>query len=307
MKYDLIIIGAGPAGLSAALDAEYLKLETLVLEARKAGGALEQMYPWKHVDSYLGFNGMLGRDVADKIVAHAKAAGVNINELEEVEEIKDLAGKGFKVVTKKGGYEAMTIIIATGVRGVPRKLGVPGEQLDGVSYFLPDPKKFRGKRVLVIGGGDSAADSALGLNSAKAKVWLAHRRDDLRAQDESKLGLKKSRVKIFWNTEVDSIAGKKRVEKVVLLNNKTREKTELPIDHVIICVGSSPSQDYLERIGIRMGGVNVVVDKNGMTSVPGIFAAGDIVSDIKRIPQALATGERAVYSAYKYIKNPYWK
>jgi len=305
MKYDLIIIGAGPAGLSAALDAAYLKLKTLVIEAHRAGGALVQSYPWKRVDSYLGLKGMTGKEVAERIIGHVRSEGVRINDMEEVEQVH--IGKPFVVETSKGKYECSAVIFATGIRGLPRRLGIPGEDLKGVEYSLQDPKKFRGKAVAVFGGGDSAVDSALGLESAGAKVWLAHRRNDLRALDESKEKLKKSGVKILWNTELEKITGKGKVEKVVVFENSSMKKTELKVDSVLISIGSSPSKVCLERIGIKMDGVCASVDENGMTSVPGIFAAGDIVSSLKRIPQALATGEKAAYSAYKYIKDPYWK
>lgn len=305
MRYDLIIVGAGPAGLAAALDAEYLRLKTVVLEARKAGGALSQMYPWKDVDSFLGMVGMKGQEVSDRIVHHVRSAGIDIREGEEVREVQ--TGNPFTVVTNKGTYHSTAVIIATGVRGVPRKLGVPGEDLPGVIHFLPEPKKCKGKRAVVVGGGDSAADSALGLDAAGASVWMVHRRDDLRAQDESKEELLKSKVKIMWNTEVESIGGKGKVEVANVFNNKTGEKKSIGCDCVLICIGSTSTKDHLENLGISMRSALVKVDQDGMTSVPGVFAAGDIVCKIKRIPQALATGERAAYSAYKYIKNPYWK
>jgi thioredoxin reductase (NADPH) len=305
MKYDLIIIGAGPAGLSAALDAEYLKLKTLVLEADRAGGALVQTYPWKTVCSFLGFSGMKGKEVADRIVGHVKSSGIEIHENEEVEEVR--VGRPFKIVTKKGSYESLAIIIATGMMGVPKKLGIPGEDLDGVIYSLANPENFKGKRVVAIGGGDAATDSALGLESAGAKVWLAHRRDELRAMDESRDELLKSGVRVLWNTEIESIAGKKKVERVILFNNKNNKKTEIDCDHVLISIGSVHARGWLEKAGVKMRDMLIEVDENGMTGVPGIFAAGDIVSKLKRIPQALATGERAAYSAYKYLKNPYWK
>lgn len=305
MLHDLIIIGAGPAGLAAALDAAYLKLNTLVIDAGKAGGALSQGYPWKKVDSFLGFRGMLGKEVAGKIVDHVLKEGVQIREMEAVEYVK--AGKPMRIKTKKSSYECSAVIVATGLSGTPRKLSVPGENLRGVEYFLQDPKKFNRKRVIVVGGGDSAVDSALGLHEAGAKVWLAHRKDELRAIDENKEKIKKSGVGMLWNTEIDSVSGEEKVEKVTLFNNKSKEKRELACDNVLICIGYVPAKEWLEGIGIKMTGVRVAVDDNGMTNVPGIFAAGDIVSEIKRIPQALATGESAAYSVYKYIKNPYWK
>ena len=306
MRYDLVIIGAGPAGLAAALDAAYLKMKTLVLEAGKAGGALTQSYPWKRVDSCLGLSNMVGSEVAEKMISHVKDEGIVIRENEHVESVERHGGK-FLVATGHGRYECGSVIVATGIRGVPRKLGVEGEELEGVDYAVTDPVKFKGKKVLVVGGGDSAVDSALGLLEAGARVWLAHRRDDLRAVDESKEKIRKSQVRILWNTEVSGMVGVKAVESVTLSNNVTGKKTTLPFDSVIICTGSIPVKECIEKLGIKMEGICVPVNKDGMTSMPGIFAAGDIVSDIKRIPQALATGERATYSAYKYLRNPYWK
>jgi thioredoxin reductase (NADPH) len=306
MAYDVVIVGAGPAGLSAALECRYLKLETIVIEDEKAGGAPAQSYPWKGVDSYLGFRDMTGRQIANRIVEHVRGMGVEIREMEEVLEIKR-KGRVFYIRSAAGSYEAKSVIIATGIRGVPGKLSVPGEELDGVEHFVSSTKRFQGKNVLVVGGGNSAADCAVGLCEAGATVFLAHRRDELRATGENKEKVMKSGVNLMWNTEVESISGKCSVEKVSLLNNVSGARTEIDAESVIVCVGSVPSKNYLEALGVKMEGSLVSVDSEGMTSIPGVFAAGDIVSLIKRIPQALATGERAAYGVFKYIKSPYWE
>jgi len=305
MRYDVIIIGAGPAGMSAALDAAYLKLKALVLDADVAGGALSQTYPWKRVDSFLGFRDMKGMDVARRLVEHVRKEGIEIREHEKAEEVS--RGKRFTVRTARGKYDSSAIIIATGIRGLPRQLSAPGERLAGVEYSVSDPAQYDGKRVLVIGGGDSAADTALGLYEAGAQVWLAHRKHELRARDECRERLESSGVEILWDTEVASIRGKGKVEKVVLANNQTGERRELECDSVIISIGSFPAEELIKALGIRMKDSLVKVDADGMTALKGVFAAGDIVSPIKRIPQALASGERAAYGAYKFIKSPYWK
>jgi thioredoxin reductase (NADPH) len=305
MVYDVIIVGAGPAGLAAALDARYLRLKALVLEAGKAGGAPVQSYPWKGVDSYLGLKDMTGSDVAGRIVEHARSSGAEIREMEPVEEI--VKGGTFSVRTSGGSYDAKAVIIATGIRGVPRRLGVPGEALEGVGYGVQEPKEFSGKNVLVVGGGDSAADCALGLRKAGAKVWMAHRKDELRATADNREKLSKSGIAMLWSHEVERFSGKGRLTGAVLFNNKNNEKKELGIDAAVILIGSVPVGDCLQKLGISIDRGCVKVDGDCMTSVRGVFAAGDIVSDIKRIPQALATGERAAYAPYKYLKNPYWK
>jgi thioredoxin reductase (NADPH) len=306
MAYDVIIVGGGPAGLSAALEARYLKLDVLVIEDEKAGGAPAQSYPWKSVDSYLGFRDMTGRQIANRIVEHVRGMGIEIREMEEVLEIKR-KGRVFYIRSASGSYEAKSVIIATGIRGVPGKLSVPGESLDGVEHFVSSTKRFQGKRVLVVGGGNSAADCAVGLREAGASVILAHRRDELRATGENKEKVMKSGVELLWNAEVAEIIGKDSVEKVVIANNITNAKTVVEADAVIVCIGSVPSKNYLEALGVKMEGSLVSVDSEGMSSIPGVFAAGDIVSTIKRIPQALATGERAAYGVFKYIKSPYWE
>lgn len=305
MVYDLVIIGAGPAGLAAALDAEYLRLKTLVLEAGRAGGALIQSYPWKGVDSYLGFNGMNGKEVAEIIVKHAKSAGADIHEMEAVEEVK--RGRIFRVKTDSDEYEAKTVIFATGIMGVPMKLSAEGGNLEGIVHSVKDPKKFSGKNVLVVGGGDFAADCALGLDEAGARVWMAHRKDQLRATDDNREKISKSGIEMLWCHEVEKFSGDDELESATLFSNKSGKKTTLELDAAVICIGSVPTRDCIQNLGVKIEKTCVKINDDCMTSVPGIFAAGDIVADIKRIPQALATGEKAVYSAYKYLKNPYWK
>ncbi len=306
MEYDLIIVGAGPAGLSAALNAEYLKLKSLVLDSDRAGGALSQSYPWKEVDSYLGFNDMTGRQIANRVVDHVRGVGVEIKDMEEVTaiEIKD---KKFHVTTENSSYVSKAVVVATGIRGTQRKLRVPGEGLEGVSHFVTSVRKYAGKNVVVVGGGNSAADCALGLVEAGAGVWLAHRRDELRATGENKEKLLKSGVRMRWSTVVERVEGDGRVEKVVLKDKKTGKTESVDAESLVICIGSVPSKDYLEGLGIKMDGAMVKVDENGMTNIPGVFAAGDIVCSIKRITQALASGEKAAYGAFKFIRNPYWE
>jgi len=303
--YDVIIIGAGPAGLAAALDCSYLELRSLVIDSGQAGGALSQVYPWKPVDSFLGFFEKHGQEIADMIVSHVKKTGVKIHENEHVDRI---TGKGpFTIKTQLDEYRAKAVIVATGIRGIPRKLGVPGQDLKGIMYCLKDPQSFTGKNVLVIGGGDSAADSALGLAGAGAHVWMAHRRDKLRATDESRDNIKKSSIKMLWNHEAQRFTGDGRVSKAWLLDNKSSKVHSVDVDAVVLCISSVPTNECIRGTGVKTENASISVDSNGMTSVPGIFAAGDIVTKLKRIPQATATGERAAYSAYMWIKNPYWK
>jgi thioredoxin reductase (NADPH) len=299
--YDVIIVGAGPAGISAGLTACYFKLKALVLEATTVGGALTHAYPWKEPDSCLGMKGKSAGEIARLMINHVKAEGCHFRECEEVLEIK--AGKTIRVKTDKASYQSRTVVLAIGTVGTPRKLGIPGEDSPKVAYFVKDPRAFKGKRVLVVGGGDSAIQCALGLEENKAKVWIAHRRDEFRCMDDAKCKVKESGIKVLWNTELKQVKG----SKVSLQNNKTQALQEMGFDQIFIFAGSVMNTGFLGKIGVKLDGNKIVVDKDMKTNVKGVFAAGDITGGIKRIPQAIAQGETAVYSAYKFIKNPYWK
>jgi thioredoxin reductase (NADPH) len=305
MVYDLVIVGAGPAGLSAALTACYLRLKHVVLEATKAGGILVRTYPWKEVDSFIGFYELSAQKVANLMVTHVKKEGCMIREGEEVEEIRKIS-KTFEVKTRKGRYKTKTVLIATGTAGTPRKLGIPGEENPNVYYSIIDPKKHEGKKVLVVGGGDTALESALVLERANAKVYLAHRRDQFRAMEKTQEEVKRSKIKILWNTELKEIFGKKGIEKVKLINNKTNEERYLGVEEVFIFIGSVFEIGFLNDLGIRMESGKIPVDEEMRTNVEGVFAAGDITGKLKRIPEAIGEGHLAVYSIYKYLKKPYW-
>lgn len=307
--YDVIIVGAGPAGLSAALTISYFKLKFLVLEAGAAGGALMQNYPWKHVDSYLGFPNLDGRQAANLMVSHVRKEGVEIRENEPVQDIKrnrknhDL----LRLVTNKGEYLTRSVIISTGTIGTPRRLGIPGEELKGIKYAIEDPNLYSGRNVLVVGGGDSAVENSLNLLDRGARVTLVHRRNEFRACEEYKNRILKSPAQVIWNTELKGVLGNPRVEKATLMNKRTGEERLMPFSNIFIFIGYALETGWLKKIGLRMHGNCLRVNQGLMTNMKGVFAAGDIASDIKRIPQALAQGEKAAYSAYKYLKHPYWE
>lgn len=306
MVYDVIIVGGGPAGLSAVLTACYLKLKHLVIEASKAGGILERNYPWKEVDSFIGFFEHSGKEVADSMVNHVKKEGAKIKEGELVEGIERDKKKIFTVKTDKGKYHAKTILLATGTMGIPRKLGIHGEDNENIHYSILNPKKHKGKKVLVVGGGDTALEAANTLSRAGAKVWLAHRRDKFRAMEKNQEELKKSKAKVLFNAELKKIFGTKKISRVTLLNNKTNKESSLEVDEIFIFIGSVFDVELFKKLGIRMKGQNIVADDHMRTNVEGVFAAGDITGRLKRIPEAIGEGHLAVYSIYKYIKHPYW-
>lgn len=300
-NYDVIVAGAGPAGLSAALTAAYFKLNVLCIDAALAGGALINQYPWKIVDNYLGIKDKKGREVAEIMVNHVKQEGVKIKERESIIDFKK-EGNIIKLRTSKGEYECKSLILAMGL-GMPRKLGVKGEDSEIVDYALLDPKIYKDKNVLVVGGGDTALESAIGLYREGAKVTLVHRRDVFRASEKNVNNLKASNVEILYNTVVDEV----NERTTILTNNKTQEKFERNFDRIILCLGQVPNTELLKNAGINLRENYVAVDENLRTNIEGIFAAGDIVGKWIRIPEAVGEGGLAGLNAFKYIKNPYWK
>ena len=304
-EYELIIVGSGPAGLSAALTAAYFKLKTIVLESGAVGGALTNTYPWKEVYCYLGFKGFKAEEISKKMAEHVRSEGVEIHENEEV---KNLTKKKKIIVeTTAATYEADAVILATGL-SVPRRLGIPGEEHSCVYHHLSAPERFRKKKVLVVGGGDTAVERALALQLNGAETILIHRRDTLRASDDNIIKIKRSDVKIIWNTELKEIKEDSKNNLVaILLNRDTDKLSEIIADSIFIAVGTTSNKDFFNRINVKLDEKNhVIIDDYGRTNLEGVFAAGDVVGKWLRIPQAIGEGGYAALNAYKYIRNPYW-
>lgn len=310
MDYELIIVGGGPAGLSAALTAACYKLKALVIEAAAAGGAPLNNYPWKIVDNTLGFRNMTGKQVAEIFANHVREEGVEIKENESVENIiRNEDTDEILVETDKNKYTAKAVIIAIGVLGKPRKPNVPGENLKGVNYTLTDPNLYTGKKVLVVGGGDTAVEWAVALSRAGAETTIMHRRDTFRANEKNQKDIKESNVRILWNTEVKEILGENgKVKEVILINNKTNEIKTENFNEVFFALGNVPHTDFLEKIKIRTDEqkAKILVDEMMRTNIKGVFAAGDITQKWLKIPEAIGEGGYAGICAYKYIRNPYW-
>ncbi len=310
MDYDLIVVGGGPAGLSAALTAVCYKLKTLVIDAASAGGAPMNNFPWKIVDNTLGFRNMTGKQVADIFIGHIKEEGVEIKENESIENItRDDADDEILVETNKNKYTAKAVVIAIGVLGKPRKANVQGENLNGVNYTLTDPNLYANKKILVAGGGDTAVEWAVGLAQAGAETTIMHRKDVFRANEKNQNDISQSKVKILWNTETKEILGENnRVKKVMFANNQTNETKTEDFDEIFLALGNVPHSDFIEKIKVKTDErkMKILVDETMRTSIKGIFAAGDITQKWLKIPEAIGEGGYAGICAYKYIKNPYW-
>ena len=300
--YDLILIGSGPAGLAAAVYAQRAKLDTLVVEkAMVSGGQVLTTY---EVDNYPGLPGIGGYDLGIKFREHADRLGARFVE-DEVLNIQD-GGKGAikGVVCQGNTYEARSLILATGA--VHRKLGVPGEEElagAGVSYCATcDGAFFRNKVTAVIGGGDVAVEDAIFLARMCSKVYLIHRRNELRAAkslQENLLSL--DNVEVIWDTVADSINGDGMVKSLSLTNVKNGQKRELDVQGVFIAVGITPESRAFEGL-VDMDHGYIRAGEDTVTSAPGIFAAGDVrTKPLRQIITAAADGANAITSVERYL------
>jgi len=298
---DVIIVGAGPAGLSAAIFTQLDGWSTLVLEANWVGGQGAIAYT---VNSYPGFppgDGKVLMNYMEKQVTSPPPDGVGA-ELRR-EKVIDLDTKNLVVTTEANQYQAKAIILGTG--STMQKLGVPGEDKfvgKGVSYYAKrDYNQFSGKKVLVIGGGNSTAKSALIAKSKASKVILVHRRESLRAYPTMTKRLQKEGIEIWYNTEVKEIRGNDKTEAAVVMNNKTSEQKEIAIDWVIICVGTEPNTKLAQEAGIEMEGKFVKVDSQMRTNDQGIFACGEITPGHRHLITSASEGASAGMAASEYL------
>ena len=301
--YDLIIIGSGPAGLSAAVYGKRAGLNLLVLEKNPMSGG--QVLNTYEVDNYLGMPGMNGFDMGMQFRQHADKLGVEFREA-EVSEIQDLGNK--KIVRTDGeALETKSVILATGA--VHAHLGVPGEEElagMGVSYCATcDGAFFRGRTVAVVGGGDVALEDAIYLARTSEKVYLLHRRDELRGamvlQEELKL---LPNVEILYSHVVEEIQGEDAVEGVRIKNLKTEETSVLPVAGVFVAVGIHPETELVRELTACDEGGYVLTGEDCVTQVPGLYAAGDVrKKPIRQIVTAVADGANAAMAAGIYCRE----
>lgn len=299
--YDLAILGAGPAGISAAIYAARARLNTLWIERKFAqGGQIVDTY---EVDNYPGLPGINGMDLGEKMAAHAEKLGISPLR-ENVVSVED--EDGIKVIrTKKNEYRARAVILAFGA--AHRTLGIPGEESlsgMGVSYCATcDGAFFRDRTVAVIGGGNVAAEDAILLSRTCKKVYVIHRRDQMRADQilQEKLFACEN-VEMIWDTVPVSIEGEEMVSGIKLQNKKTGEERELPLDGVFIAVGIVPNTELFRNLVKLDESGYIVAGEDCVTSTPGIFAAGDIrTKQLRQVITAAADGANAVTSAERIL------
>jgi thioredoxin reductase (NADPH) len=304
-KERVIVIGSGPAGLTAAIYAARATLEPLVLVGNQLGG---QISITAEVENYPGFpeTDLTGPELVDRMVRQAERFGARL-EYDEVIEVDFSKGSPFYIKTNAKEYEAESVIVTAGAS--PRRLGVPGEDEfigRGVSFCATcDGFFFRGKDVVVIGGGDSALEEGLFLTKFANKVQVIHRRDELRAGPALKRrALANEKIEFVWDTVIDEVVGNGMVSAVQATNIKTNEKSQIDTSGVFIYIGHYPNSKFLEdHLAMDEHGY-VITDEKMRTSVPGVFAAGEIQDSIYRqIATSVGQGCAAAMQCEKWLSE----
>jgi thioredoxin reductase (NADPH) len=302
-NYDVIIVGGGPAGLTAAMYAGRGMLNALLIERGLPGGELLNT---ELIEDYPGFESILGRDLAEKMTAHSKKFGAKI-ETDTVDAITRLDDGTFEITTQLGQtFHAPTVILTAG--GTPNKLGVPGEAEyagRGVSYCaICDGAFFKGEVIAVVGGGDAAVEEADYLTRYGKKVFLIHRRDQLRASALLQDRIRKNpKIEIIWNKVVEEITGGPQgATGVRLRDTQTDEESTLDVTGVFIFIGFTPNSGLIKEHYDHDPSGYVITDDYMMTSVPGLFAAGDLrVQLTRQITTAVGDATTAAVAVEKYL------
>lgn len=298
--YDVIIIGGGPAGLTAGIYAQRARLKTLLLEKEMIGG---QIAVSDVIENYPGFPSISGAGLMEKFEEHARGLGLEMR-MTDVITIEGM-GKEKIIKTSEGDLATKTVIVATGAK--PKKLDIPGEKEftgKGVSYCATcDGPFFKGQRVLVVGGGDTAVKEAVYLSRIADKVYIVHRRDQLRAEKIiQEKALSTPNIEMLWSHILKEITGGKGVEKVVLQNLKDNSVKEIDAEGVFIFTGINPTTDFVDVEKDKSGFIKT--DQDMQTSVKGIFAAGDCrTTPLKQVSTAVGDGAIAAFMAERHIEE----
>jgi thioredoxin reductase (NADPH) len=303
VETDLLIIGGGPAGLTAGIYAVRSGLRAAVVEREALGG---QIATTPIVENYPGFTSVGGKTLVDIMVSHALQY-VQIFQGEAVVDLK--TGKPIGAVTNRRKFLTKSVLLATGA--THRHLNVRGESRlagRGVSYCSTcDGPLFKGKKVVMVGGGNSAVTEALHLSHMGVEVTLIHRRDKLRAQDVLARQLADNNIEVLWDTEIKEIRGEERVEELLLINNKTKKTTTFNTNGVFIAIGYSPALELAEMLGVEVSEDGYIKhDGKHRTNVPGVYSAGDVEGGYKQIVTASGQGAEAAMTIFEDMINPYW-
>ena len=304
VESDLVIVGGGPAGLTAGIYASRGVLRAVIIERDALGG---QVATTPVVENYPGLTQVGGKSLVDIMVSHA----LEYTHIFPGEEVMDVQkGKPMVIHTSRRRFLASAVLLATGA--TYRHLDVPGEAAlagHGVSYCSTcDGPLFKGKKVIIVGGGNSAVTEALHLHNIGVDITLIHRRDTLRAQAHLVKSLQSANIPVVFNTTIQEIRGEGRVQEVLLSGLQKKKSKSMKVDGVFIAVGYIPAVELARKIGIELTAEGYIKrDDHHRTNVPGIYSAGDVEGGYKQIVTAAGQGAEAAMSIYEDLGNPYWK
>jgi thioredoxin reductase (NADPH) len=310
--YDVIVIGAGPAGLTAATNTSLRGLTSLVIEKQDTPGGLPTLlYPDKIIRDHPGFPvGILGKEFSRMLTLQAKNAGVEIRTDEEALRIDRKEDNLLEVTTVQGVYQGRRIILCTGIYNLPKKLEILKDYVGpNVHYKVDDPKAFKNKHLIIVGGGDHAFDTAVQMSDQAKSVTILERHEYAKAK-ASTVQLAESRgVTIRYNTELSKVFKTQtgRFRNVQITNRTTDAVKTVDADELFIAIGFEPVKTFLQRNDFQLRSTGSVrVDKDLQTNVKGVFAAGDITGEPRLIATACAEGIIAAISTHEAIQQPYW-
>lgn len=306
---DIVIIGGGPAGLFAAFYGGMRQASVKLIESMpQLGGQLAALYPEKYIYDVAGFPKVTAQELVDRLKEQLQLFNPEICLEEKVQNVIKHDERLFEIVTDKGAHFAKAVIITAGVGAFePRRLELSEAaqyEKTNLHYFVGDLQRFKGQKVLISGGGDSAVDWSLMLEPIAESVTLIHRRDKFRAHEHSVENLMNSSVKVVTPTEITKLHGESRIDKVTLTNVKTQETSELEVDAVIVNFGFVSSLGPIADWGIHIQSGSITVDTRMETNIPGIFAAGDITTypgKLKLIAVGFGEAPTAINNAKVYV------
>ena len=298
--YDIVIIGGGPGGMTAGIYGGRAELNTLILEKNFHGG---QMVSTNEIENYPALPDTNGIELSNTMLEHAKRFGAKI-EYKGVDKIEVLENGLKKLTVGDGEVLTRTVILSMGA--TPRKLGLPNEEKltgKGVGYCaICDGGFYRNKVVAVNGGGDTAVEDALYLSRLASKVYLIHRRDELRANKTLQTRLFESGVEVVWNSTIKEILGEDKTEGIITVDKTDGSERKIELDGLFVAIGSNPNTEIVKDLVETAPNGYIITDEDCRTNVPGIFAVGDIrKKSLRQVITAAADGAIAVHAAEKYI------
>lgn len=310
--YDVIVVGAGPAGLTAAANTSLRGLKSLVIEKHDSPGGLPVLlYPDKIIRDHPGFPvGILGKELSRMLFMQAMNAGAEVKCGEEVLRINRNMDNMLDVKTTQDTYQARRVILCTGIFNLPRKLEIlKNATSPNVHYALKSPEAFRKKRTVIVGGGDNAFDTAVQLKEVTDSITILVKDKYAKAKENTVKTAEKLGIQISYCTQISGVSKDKSgaITKIETINLETQEKRAIEVDELFVSIGFEPIKLFLERNGFELQkDGSLKVDRNLQTNVKGVYAAGDITGEVRLLATACAEGIVAAIHAFETIKKPYW-